>query len=310
MKRFHYINYVFAFTVGIRILAEFIPFDSFIKNPIWLLVISQLILILPSAGYLFYTRQSYTMAVGLKKISPVNAFLLVGFTLCMSPVMALINAFSRLYAEDATTNVMTGITADNSFLFSLICIAVLPAVLEESVYRGIFYQEYRRINPFGAIFFSALLFGLLHGNLNQFTYAFVMGIIMAFVIEATDSILSTMIIHFVTNGLSVVALYALRNLDYYKEIMDTTKEVSTGSVLEFVRAFGYPALIGGTIGVFIYIQIAKNNNRLEHIKGLLKRRSMNKEFCPPIWALITPPLIVSIVFCILIIIFNEIMLRV
>jgi membrane protease YdiL (CAAX protease family) len=309
VKRSHYINFVFAFTVGIRILAEFIPFGSAIKNPIWLLVISQFILIVPSVGYLFYTRQSYPAAVGLKKLSPVNVILLVGFTLCMSPIMALINAFSRLYAEDATTNIMSGIAMDNPFLLSLLCIAVIPAVLEESVYRGILYQEYRKINPFGAIFFSALLFGLLHGNLNQFTYAFVMGIIMAFVIEATDSILATMIIHFITNGMSVVVLYATRNMSNYDELINKAKETGFTNFVEFFQAYGVPAVIGGVIGFFIYIQLAKNSNRLEHIKGLFHRRSMQKEFCPPIRSLITLPLIIAIGICIFIIIMNELMLR-
>lgn len=309
MKRYHYINYIFAFTVGIRMLAEFIPFGSFVENPIWLLVISQLILIVPSVGYLYSTRQRYTTSIGLKKLSPVSVFLLFGFTLCMSPIMGLMNAFSRLYAVDSTTNIMSRITAGNPFLLSLICIAVIPAVFEESVYRGVFYQEYRKINPFGAIFFSALLFGLLHGNLNQFTYAFVMGIIMAFVIEATDSILSTMIIHFSTNGMSVVVLYALRKSNHYDELLDKSKGIGVVNFVDFFQIYGVPALIGGVIGFYIYLQLAKNNNRLEHIKGLFARRSAYKQSCPPIRSLITWPLIVSITFCIFIIVMNELLLR-
>lgn len=309
MKRFHYINYIFAFTIGIRIIADFIPFGSAIKNPIWLLLISQIILILPSVGYLYYTKQSYSIAIGLKKLSAANIFLLVGFTLCMSPIMAFVNAFSKLYAVDSTTNIMSWIAENNPFLLSLFCIAVIPAVFEESVYRGVFYQEYRKINPVGAIFFSALLFALLHGNLNQFTYAFVMGIIMAFVIEATDSILSTMIIHFTTNGMSVLALYALRKLKYSDEILEAANATVLVNFMEVVRTYGVSAILGGVIGFLIFIQLAKNSNRLEHIKGLFRRSVMEKKNYPAIRSFLTLPLIISIAFCIFIIIINELALR-
>ncbi len=309
MKRFQYINYVFAFTVGIRLVADFIPFALLTKNPIWLLVISQIILILPSVAYLYFTRQRYTIAIGLKKLSLGNVFLLVGFTLCMSPIMALVNAFSRIYAVDSTTNIMSRISMDNPFLLSLLCIAVIPAVLEESVYRGVFYQEYRKINPFGAIFFSALLFGLLHGNLNQFTYAFVMGIIMAFIIEATDSILSTMIIHFTINGMSVITMYALTNSENSEALLKQTNVTGLNNLVTVSRFYGVSALVGGVIGFMILMQLAKNHNRLEHIKRLFRPGTEEKKAYPPIRSLISLPLVLAITFCIITIFLNEMLLR-
>jgi membrane protease YdiL (CAAX protease family) len=206
---------------------------------------------------------------------------------------------------------MSEIALENPFLLSLFCIAIIPAIFEESVYRGIFYQEYRKINPFGAIFFSALLFGLLHGNLNQFTYAFVMGVIMALIIEATDSILATMIIHFIINGMSVTLLYALPKMNVnYDELLEKTKEISSDSFITVLQVNGVPAIIGGIIGYMIFLQLAKNSNRLEHVNNLFSKKTrVEKSECPPIRSLLTLPLIIAIVFCIITIILSELLLR-
>ena len=85
-------------------------------------------------------------------------------------------------------------------------VAVIPSLFEESVYRGIFYNEYRKESPLKAILLSGFLFGIIHLNFNQFAYAFAMGIIFALIIGYRFN-LSTMIIHLIINGNSILTLY-------------------------------------------------------------------------------------------------------
>lgn len=292
-------------------MAPFIPFASFVKNRILLLVISQIILIIPFIVYLFVTKQKYSTAIGLKKLSIPNVLLLTVFSFCLRPLMTLVNAFSRQYAVDSTAGLMIDIATQNPFLLTLVCVAIIPAIFEESVYRGAFYQEYRKMNPLGAIFFSALLFGLLHGNLNQFTYAFIMGIIMAVVIEATDSILSTMIIHFVLNGVSVVALYALPLIDEnYKELLAEASQVQKFDLKVILQVNIVPVVIGCIIGYFVLVQVANNCQRLDHMRELFRsRREEDKLKRLPIPSLLTFPLVLGIAICIITIIANEILVR-
>ena len=54
---------------------------------------------------------------------------------------------------------------------------------------------------------SSLYFGMMHGNLNQFFYATVLGIFMAFLVKITNSIYSSILLHFIFNFKSVIALY-------------------------------------------------------------------------------------------------------
>lgn len=55
-----------------------------------------------------------------------------------------------------------------------------------------------------AITISALIFGLLHGNLAQGTHAFVMGLFLGWVFYRTNSILPGLVFHWVNNTASVI----------------------------------------------------------------------------------------------------------
>ncbi len=302
MLRYREVNNFYLITVLAIITAGFIPLGVLFPSYAALFFISQLITVLPSLFYLMKTKQNYVEAVGLRKVSLSNVALLVFFAFCMSSVMTFINALSKVFAKDLITDTLTNTSKENPFFISLICIAILPAIFEESIYRGIFYQEYRKVNPLGAIFLSAFLFGLLHGNLNQFTYAFIMGVVFAFVIEATDSILSTMIIHFVINGSSVVLLYAMQKFipDYENYYLEATKKIDL-TFSYVVRMYGPGALIFAVAGYFIFMRIAKNCGRWEHIKQLFKIKGK-----VPFQRLFTVPLVIAIVILIFLIIGNEI----
>ncbi len=298
-QRIKRVNWIFLLTLGMMILPSFLPLQNIIKNSLQNVLLSQSMIAIPGIIYLIISRQRYTEAVRLKKMGLSNIVLVILFAILISPVMTFVNALSMLYSTNVTTSTMTNITSSVPLLVSLLAIAVLPAVVEESMYRGVFYNEYRKVNPIGAIFLSAFLFGILHGNLNQFTYAFFMGIIFALMIEATDSILSTMILHFITNGTSVVILYVYpKLLSYFQTVYDnavssgdvnlaaqiesmlgtttfdmnelmeeatTAVSATLGSVLV---TYGMAALVGGILAFLVYRTIAKNTNRWDYVKNI------------------------------------------
>ena len=305
MKRYGETNWLFLITVCFVMIAGSVPFGAYIHNYGILLLLSQLIIALPSIIYLYISRQKVSDVIGFKKLSFLNIVLLVLFSYCMSQVMTFINALSRLVAKDVTLGTMSTVADQNSFLISLFLIAVVPSVLEEGVYRGIFYQEYRKVNPFKAALLSAFLFGLMHGNLNQFSYAFCMGLVLAIVIEATDSILSTMIIHFIINGSSVVLLYVLPKLvEDYDLLLEASYKTLSMDFETVVVSYGVRAVLFGIVGVFLLKQIAQNCNRLDHVKRLFQR-NISKDRNDKKDRLFTKPLFVAIAICIFSMIANE-----
>ena len=81
--------------------------------------------------------------------------------------------------------------------------ALVPAIAEEALFR---YIPIALISPYtkrGAIWISALCFALIHCNLYQLPYAFFAGIIFAVLDIAFESILPSLILHFINNLSSV-----------------------------------------------------------------------------------------------------------
>lgn len=100
-----------------------------------------------------------------------------------------------------------------SFLTDFALVAVLPAICEEILHRGLLFGGIKNTgNPRFALVLSSLCFGLMHLNISQFFYAALLGGLIGFVAYVSDSIYPSMIMHFMNNFLSIFFLYG----DKYK----------------------------------------------------------------------------------------------
>ncbi len=82
---------------------------------------------------------------------------------------------------------------------SVINFSLVPALTEEFIFRGIVLNSVRPYGKVFAIFSSSFLFGLVHGNLEQFVFAFITGIFFSYVTLLTGSLLPSVIVHFLNN---------------------------------------------------------------------------------------------------------------
>ena len=271
-------------TVFIMILINiFLSFfiGNFVKSDKLLLVISQLSIILPVLIYVILTKQNLFKLIRFKKIDFTTVILLVILTYCMLPVLTFINSISMLYTNNVIQDVANTLIGGN-LVVGLLLMAVTPAIVEEVTYRGILYNTYRKSGTLKGLIISALLFGAIHMNFNQFIYAAILGFVMALILEATGSIISSMIVHFVFNGHSVVLVYLISKLQYFMSShgIDIASEASTiknGDVIKSILQLAPIALIFFIISFFIFKSIAKRNNTLDYIKSIFKRNNTNND---------------------------------
>ena len=88
---------------------------------------------------------------------------------------------------------------------AIIAVAILPAIIEEFLFRGMIYRGIaNKSNKKIAIIISALLFAFLHMNFNQMCYAFVMGLVFAVVIYLTDNLSVSILLHMLFNAFTVI----------------------------------------------------------------------------------------------------------
>ena len=84
----------------------------------------------------------------------------------------------------------------------LISQSIIPALAEELVFRGIIMQPLRRWGDHFAVLVSAALFGLMHANFDQIPFAFVVGLIIGFMVIKTGTLWTGIVIHFFNNFFS------------------------------------------------------------------------------------------------------------
>ncbi len=82
--------------------------------------------------------------------------------------------------------------------------AVVPAFIEEFVFRGILVGVLRKYGDAFAIIASAVMFGLMHRNITQIPFAFILGLLLAFVYCKTNSLIPCISIHLFNNFYAVI----------------------------------------------------------------------------------------------------------
>lgn len=173
----------------------------------------------------------------------------VGLTMLCVPLMIFstfaINFISTIIQEIIGVTFTTGVEdpkilgAEGIFI-AVLSTAVLPAILEEVVVRGIIMQPLRRFGDKFAIVASALIFGIMHGNMVQIPYTIVAGLFMGYLAIATGSLWPSIILHFINNFYSVALLAT------YDNIGDTAGAVVG---ILFIGLF----VISGVVGGLIYL---------------------------------------------------------
>lgn len=137
---------------------------------------------------------------------------MLGFGVCSVANMAtsvFATIFERIFGSPVQSAPSTTGGGTIPFWMSLLCIGIIPAFVEEFAFRGVILGALRKRASDGmAIFVSSFLFALVHGNLQQIPFAFIVGLILAYSVVYTGSIIPAMVIHFLNNTCTVFLNYA------------------------------------------------------------------------------------------------------
>ncbi len=244
-------------------------------------ILAQLLSILPA--YLFiriYTeKKDYSIKKALLYVSkPQMILITVAIIYLLQIVLSLV--IYPLFGIDydvLNTLDLTNIGNPLSKFLVILALAIVPAILEELLFRKAFVDLFRPYGAKFAVIFSAILFGLLHMNLSQCVFAFIMGIIFGSIYIYTNDIKITMLVHFINNGIASLAIifsdvkFKIPGLD-----MDLGVEYIISLALSFL------ILIGIILGIRFMIKLSKERkwNRLPVAqKGILSPGSAKYLFC-------------------------------
>lgn len=287
------VNWFFltAILLHILIVVLMVVFSSaFSLGIIANFIVSSAIILVPALLFLAFSGESWKEMLGFHKIKWSTAGMIVLFTFLTMPLTTLINAFTMLFVENAVSE-MTEQVLEVPFLVTFFFMAVNAPVCEEIVFRGVVYRGYRRSGTLlQAAVFSALLFAIGHMNFNQAAYAFVIGIILVLLVEATGSIWASVIYHAIFNGYSVCLMYL--NQWLIPEGVDLAPLEGQEYTDALLYGMGFALILASVtmgIAVCVLVWIARNERRIERLKQIWTTRRDKRE------RMITIPFVIAIV---------------
>lgn len=210
---------VIAYVV-IGILMVFIAFgagpgfEELFDNPVFV-YISQTILEVMFLVVLFvYNKITHTNYVSASYLKTKPRYLnwavaiIIGVALSIffSPLIGL---WERLLSAIGVYLPSINIPLDTplQLVLGIVVLGLVPAVCEEFVFRGGVLNGLREKGVWFAVLYSSMCFALMHTNLQQLPYTFLLGMIIGWVVYYTKSIWLGVLIHALNNTTVICANY-------------------------------------------------------------------------------------------------------
>ena len=142
--------------------------------------------------------------------------------LCNQATTRVTSFLGELMDKDVISDVSVIMSYANpavTFLF----VVILAPIMEELIFRKMLIDRTAQYGDVMASVISGLTFGLFHGNISQFFYAFLLGICFGYIYAKTRNIKHTIILHMLVNSISWIGTLVLRYSGYLELIEDLNK---------------------------------------------------------------------------------------
>ena len=178
------------------------------------------------------------------------------------------------------TDTTTELVMQTPVWLLILIVVVIGPIMEEIMYRKLMIDRLAAFGDIPAILFSSVLFGIGHGNLFQFVYAALLGLILGYIYTKTGKLTWCIALHMLTNFLGSIAVLPLIGvqesiLAQLEAVGDDITLLLTGDaaatflpnflILSAYSAIEYALAIAGAVFFFIYLK------RLRFAPRLLER---------------------------------------
>ena len=195
-------------------------------------------------------RLALPKAVSLPTVVLLTAILLLG--------SALISMFfQRVGITEPTVSTVTASGAPG--LLVLLVFAVIPAICEELVFRGVILSAFEPCGISPAIIGTSLLFAAAHMSLEKFPLYFFCSVVLCFVTYCSRSLFSAMLVH---------ALYNASSLLLEKFLSGIAAHLESFSLLFILMLFS----------LWILVLIALSEG--ERVYRVYAKRNLGSEYTP------------------------------
>ncbi len=168
------------------------------------------------------------------------------------------------------SNAFLSTSSWGGFLVNLLMIAVLAAVGEELIFRGILVKLFREWtgNIHLAIIIPALLFSALHLQFYGFFARTILGVFLGYLLVWTGSLWVPIFVHFLNNGIAVVVSFL-------------NQRGITQTNLETMGSSDHPLVISASLVMTVFILVIIYLHEKGKIRGLKRKKRFHDEITEP-----------------------------
>lgn len=174
--------------------------------------------------------------------------------------LALGSVISELFpASNEFSESITAFVAGTPPALTVIIMAVMPAIFEELLHRGVILAGFKHLrHTWVIVLCCGVTFGIFHLDLYRFLPTALLGCALAYICLKTDSLIINMIMHFLNNLISVIAIFSLGGVDT-SEIEQTAQVSIWPAVILF-------AIIGAVLVMIGIRKMRKVSKQIEQAK--------------------------------------------
>lgn len=228
-------------------------------------------LILPSLVFLWVTNELTGIGSLFKAPNRQGVLISISFFLVAFPLVNFLAEWNSgielpalfgdwMQTKESNAQELTELFLDMPtiwlLLFNLLMIAVLPAIGEELIFRGIVQRGLHRQfgNAHLAIWISAALFSAIHLQFFGFVPRMLMGVAMGYLLFWSGNLWYPIIAHLTNNAMSVILAYGIQHGHIEAEIEHVG--LTNGTLASFSLVFCFMLL-------YLFKQHETSSNSLE-----------------------------------------------
>jgi uncharacterized protein len=231
------------------------------------ILITEFVLIaLPVLLYVILKKSSLKQELRFNRLGFMNAFLVTLIFVCGYPVAVFVGIIGNLFVSLFGKLIQSPIPFAESFgeyFVLLMIVAGSAGICEEILFRGLVMRGYEKLGKWPSIIFTAVLFSMLHINIQNILGPLLLGIVLGYVVYTTNSILAGMLGHFVNNAISVSISYGLMRLVPFAKdaaAQDLSQALMIQGLIIWAVIIGLYACVSGLI-MFFCLKALKEINK-------------------------------------------------
>lgn len=233
------------------------------------ILITEFILIaLPVFLYVLFKKGSLKQELRFNRVYFMDILLILFIFMCGYPVALFFNLVGNIFVSLFGKLITSPIPFANNFneyFVLLLLVAGSAGLCEEILFRGLILRGYEKIGKWQSIIFTAVLFSMLHINIQNVLGPLFLGILLGYVVYTTNSIFAGMIGHFVNNAISVTIGYLVMQLPMVRNAQ--AQSLPAGAELQGLLVLTIPIGIWAAISGLIVVFCMKALNELNLERG-------------------------------------------